>query len=698
MPPRFALRFESGERSGETISLAPGVFRVGRKPGNNLQLTDASVSGQHAELEVDETRCTLRDLGSTNGTRVAGQKIQEQMLASGDVVHFGNVRLVFLNTSQSPASLLPSLESAGSKASPPLASQATGPGTANFAPMAVASPAAPSAAQAGEAMRSISAESVARAGKRSPALALVGLALVVAGGALYWWLGRKDSKTHSAPSSLPVENPADNLLSASYSFENASSAWENDAQASAEFGPSSEARHAGALGLGARLEPGDYASAKSDAVSVGRARAVRLKGFVSAMEQVDARLWIEFSSATDQAAPWRASSSPAGLDWTSLELNCPVPSCYDTLRALVAAGDARSKGIGESPSSAELLDVFADDVSVVPLAGTEALGDGGPKVGETQLLLAGQPPSSGLLFRIDRALLTDIHALGDEGPAQVRLALSATAGPHGIDVRFVPAKSGGVQLSLWIERDLAAGGLTSMGGAGAGSGALQSHQSDFRRDDASSLVVGTGRDMLRLAFAGPTRIWGYPKDGRFHLKADLGSAASLGIQLSFIEEFSAANKLAAKAKDEESQGKFGAALASWTKLEQELPFEHDLLERAQAARARLVQSGWDEFQRLSFEAENARFFALPAVVRATLESAARLAGRYAGSEVAAKTAELERTLQQDLAQLEAAQGAAERARLVQIADVLAARGEKNWSARVRASAAQAAAPPPPSSP
>ena len=57
MPPQYALRFESGERRGELVPLAgalgPGqAFTIGRKPGNALQVTDPSVSGRHAELEL----------------------------------------------------------------------------------------------------------------------------------------------------------------------------------------------------------------------------------------------------------------------------------------------------------------------------------------------------------------------------------------------------------------------------------------------------------------------------------------------------------------------------------------------------------------------------------------------------------------------------------------------------------------------
>ena len=54
---QYALRFESGERRGEVVPISivaaqGGTFTIGRKPGNSLQVTDPSVSGRHAELEI----------------------------------------------------------------------------------------------------------------------------------------------------------------------------------------------------------------------------------------------------------------------------------------------------------------------------------------------------------------------------------------------------------------------------------------------------------------------------------------------------------------------------------------------------------------------------------------------------------------------------------------------------------------------
>ena len=51
------------------------VIRIGRDPTCELQLADPFVSAQHALLEADEHGVRLRDLGGTNGLRVAGRRL-----------------------------------------------------------------------------------------------------------------------------------------------------------------------------------------------------------------------------------------------------------------------------------------------------------------------------------------------------------------------------------------------------------------------------------------------------------------------------------------------------------------------------------------------------------------------------------------------------------------------------------------------
>jgi hypothetical protein len=85
----------------QCIHLEVGVTRVGRGPDNLVQLTDPSVSGRHCEIILGPDGAMIRDLGSTNGTFVAGQRIQLGPLAWETPFRMGNVECV-LRSGDSP--------------------------------------------------------------------------------------------------------------------------------------------------------------------------------------------------------------------------------------------------------------------------------------------------------------------------------------------------------------------------------------------------------------------------------------------------------------------------------------------------------------------------------------------------------------------------------------------------------------------
>ena len=77
--------------SGVGYDLVEQVVTIGRAPDNIIHIEDPSVSGRHAELRRTDKTYRLRDLGSTNGTRVNGTGTSEITLHPGDRVRFGAV-------------------------------------------------------------------------------------------------------------------------------------------------------------------------------------------------------------------------------------------------------------------------------------------------------------------------------------------------------------------------------------------------------------------------------------------------------------------------------------------------------------------------------------------------------------------------------------------------------------------------------
>jgi transcriptional regulator with GAF, ATPase, and Fis domain len=71
-------------------------LRIGKAHDNDLVLPDASVSRYHCELEAGIDGVTVRDLGSTNHTRIGRSKVQTATLEPGATLIVGDVQLLLL--------------------------------------------------------------------------------------------------------------------------------------------------------------------------------------------------------------------------------------------------------------------------------------------------------------------------------------------------------------------------------------------------------------------------------------------------------------------------------------------------------------------------------------------------------------------------------------------------------------------------
>src|SRR5579863_1768615 len=79
--------------TGRTFDLSIERTTVGRVEDNTFQIADQSVSSHHAELLLIGNDVLVRDLNSTNGTFINGEKIAEMILKPGQVLRFGQVEL-----------------------------------------------------------------------------------------------------------------------------------------------------------------------------------------------------------------------------------------------------------------------------------------------------------------------------------------------------------------------------------------------------------------------------------------------------------------------------------------------------------------------------------------------------------------------------------------------------------------------------
>ncbi len=92
------LQIQTKGFDSQLLDLRLGVNRVGRSPDADFPITHATVSGLHCELILRESGVTVRDLGSTNGTFINGQPVQEAELSAGQILRLGEVELRVENT------------------------------------------------------------------------------------------------------------------------------------------------------------------------------------------------------------------------------------------------------------------------------------------------------------------------------------------------------------------------------------------------------------------------------------------------------------------------------------------------------------------------------------------------------------------------------------------------------------------------
>ncbi len=634
---RFWLRFESGERSGETVPLPDGVATLGRRTGSQVLVPDTSVSGRHAEVRIGPEGAAIHDLGSKNGTRVGGTKVEEQRLAHGDRISIGNVQLVFLDRTLDQAPAKPA----------PLAEPAEKPGE----------------------MRRVSQERVTSAGRRSFAGVLLLAAAVLAGGFLAWrtFLGG-EAEVDDAPVT-PV--PGNRLADAS--FEEGALAWEAAEAAPQSFGLGRAFARRGSSGLGVELEAGGWALAFSPAFDIGAREALDVRAALSVEEGAEGRLGVELSSSQGAASPWiawaRSSTGTSGFEEVALALGS-IPG-FDRGRMVVAAVAAQGPGR-----------VALDDVAVVP---DPAGAPEGASFQEFQALTFGPQGSSAAVVRSGRVVLPGID-LGAWGPLGISgwggAGWEAEAGAKGLFFRAPGAPADSV---LHLRFDIAPAGGDSEGWiATIGPTGFRAQAAQFEVDEATSLLGGRGLDLMRVGFARPVKLVGNVADGALRVRAELGDQGGFELQVTFTEERAAAAQLAERAVEAERKGDAGAALAAWNELFDRYPFDSATMAKAAESRARLISSGLEEVEEVRRELERARFFQLPDLYldcRRHLEETAR---RYAGGEVAVEAEATIAALADELALLEGGAEGGELARVRAVLDALDPEKSPKLAQHVRA--------------
>ncbi|MCB9918506.1 MAG: FHA domain-containing protein [Planctomycetes bacterium] len=617
---KYVLQIVEGPHAGTKQELRSDVT-IGRRTGCELVLDqDEKLSGRHCQIVLEGDGVLLRDLDSTNGTRVDGKRIQELPIAHGDRFQIGLTVVQLVDLDQGDVSL----ES----------SQSIG----------------------------IDAEVLARTGKRSPVALLVLLALLLGGGAAYWFFLRDTEQRGTKAERKVVAIPGNLLPQALAQLEGGDEEWlpgpvgdgfvrgapakSGKSALVADLAPATDDAAGRLFAVAMQPKPTDVARkvavrAQAAVRTDGRARVgLRLVFFDKAQVPVrgvgeggeeDGEPVGETRGANARFTrePLFVFGSPLSAiepgSWTTLETVCKVPAgCAEVGIAIVAA---------LADGSSEEAQVAVDEIALLD-ADAEAAGVASEFAGTTVFSI---PESAGLRVRVGASvLLSGTSALPgrDGSPSDSALTGLAEALPlpccdvfetQSLVVENGLAKlqtNGQGRLVLMVPRDVAAS-YRVRSGEGAGVFVQDSGPAQF--ENATALLWGVGQQTLMFETETPSKLV-VRVDGDF-ARFVFDTTKSASLRLDFQEQRLEALRLMRTADAARSEGRIADALRVYRQILQEKPYDVQAVRDARTHRATLLTEAQNDLVALERDFDEARAFQYDGLFVRLLERADALDAR-----------------------------------------------------------------------
>ncbi|HEY3352991.1 MAG TPA: sigma 54-interacting transcriptional regulator [Polyangia bacterium] len=93
--PRVKLKVTRGPDKGQEVVLERDEILIGSADAADLRLSDPTVSRNHCAIRMTAKGPLLRDLGSTNGTRIESVAVREAYVPAGATIDLGHSRVRF---------------------------------------------------------------------------------------------------------------------------------------------------------------------------------------------------------------------------------------------------------------------------------------------------------------------------------------------------------------------------------------------------------------------------------------------------------------------------------------------------------------------------------------------------------------------------------------------------------------------------
>ncbi len=689
---------------------------VGRVGGVGLVLDDKGISRRHCEFEKSGTGWTLRDLGSSNGTLVNGEKASERVLADGDRIRVGGIAITFLERDADFALNFSAGEHQGREV--PLTAERTtlgrrpdnaiplvdvkvsgvhleivkegdgfvlrdlGSTNGTFLDGRKVTEVALShgdrvkfgenefsfvdlrrgegaAAAAADGAPRLAASMPAKTSRTAALLALAGIVIAV-GGAAAWYFDLLPHGASSTSGRQAPPAPDGTLLGEEWSFEESATVaglW------LAELGEGFSARRgnaaSGSFALAASVSGGATVAARRQAEAITAARLLRFSGQMAADEGALVSAGLRFLRAADDTAEPRGLVVVAARvhdsGFTPFDVEMTPPSWAKQVEVVVVA---RGEGA-----------VAVDDLALVS-GGAPA---GGTRVGELALL-----PRGGGAFVVDhRAPLVELFAPFGSGPVA---AAEGSGAPARVDLppgafladsscngaSFALRPGGGAfapeGFAASIAPEVAAAGVTLVTARGS-----ERHFGAFDVLEVGKLLIGSAAERFELALARPTRIAAVARGDALELRLFTKSELDVAWRAGFDVERKEAGELLARAQEDWRAGRAGAALAKLKEIRDRLPHDEKTAALAEQLDGEIVPRLQAELAAIDAEADAAEFLGSLERSRRTLVRAQALLAQAEGLESARELAPRVERMKAAVAAMERERREEEARRLLRLA-------------------------------
>ncbi|MDP6424747.1 MAG: FHA domain-containing protein [Planctomycetota bacterium] len=660
----FVLQIVDGNSKENKVALPDsGTFTIGRRPACELQIShDEKVSGQHCEIACEGDVVILRDLESTNGTRVDGKRIQEIPISHGDLFQVGQTTVQLIDETKGV----------------PVAESDMG-------------------------LR-IDDALLARSKKRSPIAAVVLLLVIVGTGAVWWFFLREDAPAtrKSRPDAVTV--PGNLLPDGLAHFEAAGAEdWLPLVRggAFARGAGASTGRHALRADLGgdgtawAVAVHDPVVRAKRDGAYLARASfrthgdvrvALRLCFYSKAPAPNadpdafdDEETTRRFERQPELVVGSKLATLP-GENYTRLECRgATPPGCEEVRIALVACLPDGADARGDEAK------VWVDDISLVEVPASEAAQS---RQVATRHVFAPDKQCGSLRIRVGTsstlsALSVLPEASGTHSEDLAELLPLPASDLHGTvtfdaqDASVTLAGTGGGRLVLHVDDSVVGGGYMVRATAG-GKAVFASFVGAGRYENVTGLYWGDRLTRVLLVPTQPIALQ-VRKSTAGRTRFVLGFPGSVELRLGFDEETAAAIRLRRAADDAHERGEAGKALGLYTQILRETPFDGDSVTKARLRRAELLGQTRQQLEHLRREFDEAKAFHYGGLYRELLTQLGGLDSMRA--EFGPQIESFRRELSEQLQNAQRVRGKQRGERLVQMAQALKA-AEKTRLARM----------------